>query len=279
MNSEPTESRTFDYVSAGVRLRLKAIQATRPDGLALEPAAGHASPPTLVFLHDSLGSIETWRDFPDRMAEAVGLDGLIYDRRGHGESDPFAPGPRSACYLHDEAAVLARLLEAQGVGEAVLFGHSDGATIALLAAALFARGLRAVIVEGGHVFVEEPTLAGLREAAAALHATDLLARLARYHGDKAEALASAWLETWLSPQFRDWNIESELRSIHCPVLVLQGERDEYGTEAQVRAITAGVAGPACAQLFPGVGHVPHRDVADGVIRVCAEFLHEYAAGG
>ena len=279
MNSDPTESRTFDYLWDGVRLRVKAISPAHADGPARGPAAGRASRPTLVFLHDSLGSIETWRDFPERMAGAVGCGALLYDRRGHGGSDPFAPGPRGERYLHDEAAVLARLLEAQGVREAVLFGHSDGATIALLAAASFPRGLRAVVVEAGHVFVEERTLAGVREAAAALHATGLLARLARYHGDKAEALASAWLETWLSPQFRDWNIEPELRSIHCPVLVLQGERDEYGTEAQVRAITAGVAGPARAHLFPGVGHVPHREVPDEVIQVCAEFLREYALGG
>ena len=192
--------RSFDVTIDGVRLRARSLPPSR-------------GAPTLVFLHDSLGCITTWRDFPDRLAQACDCGALVYDRRGYGASDPFAPGMRTARYLHDEAAVLARLLEVCAVDDAVLFGHSDGGTIALLAAALHPQRIRAVISEAAHVSVDERTLAGVRAAQETLRTTDLPARLARHHGDKAQAVAAAWIDTWLAPWFRGWNIEPELRDI------------------------------------------------------------------
>jgi pimeloyl-ACP methyl ester carboxylesterase len=257
------ETRTVDVPLGDHLLRVRTV--ARADG---------GRRPTVVFLHDSLGCITVWRDFPERLAAALGCDALVYDRRGYGASAPFGPEPRTPRYLEDEADVLARVLDACGVAEAVLFGHSDGGSIALVAAARQPERVRAVVTEGAHVFVEERTLAGIREAREALRTTDLRERLMRHHGERTDAVTSAWIDVWLSPAFRDWNIERYLPDVRCPVLVLQGADDEYGTPDQVRAIAEGVAGPARAHLIPGVGHTPHRAAADEVLRLTTGFLAE-----
>ncbi|HEX4932053.1 MAG TPA: alpha/beta hydrolase [Gemmatimonadaceae bacterium] len=233
--------------------------------------------PLLVFLHDSLGCVATWRDFPQALAERVGLDAIAYDRRGHGESAPFPPAPRTPRYHAHEADVLLRLLDALAVESAVLFGHSDGGTIALYAAAMAPARIRAIVSEAAHVFVEEVTLAGIREAREALRTTDLRERLVRHHGDKADGVASAWIDTWLRPEFRDWNMRDELPRVVAPVLALQGEADEFGSEAQVRAIVQGVRGPARALILPGIGHTPHRDARDAVLEAATSWIRESLA--
>ncbi len=253
--------RSLELLVDGVRLH--AVRVAAPGG---------RGGPVAVLLHHSLGSVGLWRDFPERLAQATGLGVLAYDRRGHGASEPFGPSPRANGYLHDEAATLEQVLAAAEVEDAVLFGHSDGGSIALLAAALHPRRVRAVVAEAAHVFVEERTLEGLREAQRALRGGDLLPRLTRHHGAKAEALAAAWLGIWLSPGFRAWNIEAELGRIRCPVLVLQGELDEYGTAAQVHAIARGVAGPARVEVLSGIRHTPHREDPEAVLRLAAAFL-------
>lgn len=225
-----------------------------------------------MLLHDSLGSVSVWREFPERLAEATGLGVFAYDRRGHGASDPFGPQARTPAYHREEAAVVERVLEAAGIENAVLFGHSDGGTIALLAAALHPRRIAGIVTEAAHVFVEESTLAGIREARRALESGDLLSRLARHHGDKARPLAATWIDTWLSPAFRDWNIEAELRRVRCPVLAVQGSADEYGTEAQVQAIVRGVAGSSRSVILPGLRHTPHREDPDVVLGPVAEYV-------
>jgi pimeloyl-ACP methyl ester carboxylesterase len=241
---------------------------------AIRLAAPRASGgPVLVLLHDSLGSVGLWRDFPERLVEATGLEVFAYDRRGHGASDPFGPRPRTSEYMHEEAATLARVLDEVGVEGAVLFGHSDGGSIALLAAAHHPRLIRGVVAEAAHVFVEDRTLDGIRAAQRTLvEEGDLLARLTKHHGAKAEALAAAWIGTWLSPWFRGWNVEEDLRRIRCPVLVLQGELDEYGTEAQVHAIARGVSGSGRTLLLPGLRHTPHREAPEVVLGAVADFL-------
>ena len=261
----PPVARTVDLPLGDHALRVRTI----PSG-----DAAAMRRPTLVFLHDSLGCITVWRGFPDRVAAAVGCDAMLYDRRGYGGSPPFGPEPRTPGYLEDEADVLARVLDDCGVREAVLFGHSDGGSIALVAAARQPDRVCGVVTEGAHVFVEELTLASIREARETLRTTDLRERLRRHHGEKTDAVTSAWIDVWLSPGFRDWNIERYLPRIRCPVLVLQGADDEYGTPDQVRAIVDGVAGPARAQLIPGVGHTPHRAAADEVLRLTTAFLAE-----
>jgi pimeloyl-ACP methyl ester carboxylesterase len=255
--------RSYDLPLGDDALRMRAIASD-------DPVARRR--PTLVFLHDSLGCITVWRDFPERLAAALGCDALVYDRRGYGASSPFGPEPRTTRYLEDEADILARVLDACDVSDAVLFGHSDGGSIALIAAARQPDRVQAVVTEGAHVFVEELTLAGIRDARETLRTSDLRERLIRHHGARTDAVTSAWIDVWLSPEFRDWNIERYLSGIRCPVLVLQGADDEYGTPDQTRAIVDGVSGPARAHLIPGVGHTPHREVPDEVMRLTAEFL-------
>ena len=259
------QSRTFDLPLGDHALRVHTIAMA-------EPAA--STRPTVVFLHDSLGCITAWRDFPERLANALGCNALVYDRRGYGGSSPFGPEPRRPGYLEDEADMLMRVLDACGVSQAVLFGHSDGGSIALVAAARRPDVVAAVVTEGAHVFVEELTLEGIRDARSALRTTDLRERLHRHHGERTDAVISAWIDTWLSPEFRDWNIARYLPSIRCPVLVLQGADDEFGTPDQVRAIAEGVSGPARAHLIPDVGHTPHRAAPEEVLRLTTAFLSE-----
>lgn len=228
--------------------------------------------PTLVFLHDSLGCIGTWRDFPALLAEQVALRAVVYDRQGYGRSAPFGNEPRSIDYLAREADVLFALLDELAIESALLFGHSDGGSIALIAAGERPERIAGIIAEGAHVFVEEETLAGIREARTSLETTDLAQRLARYHGDKVPAIASAWIDTWLWPAFREWNIESYLPAAECPALIIQGEGDEYGTAAQVDAIVRGFGGPARALVIPGIGHTPHREARDVVMAASAAFI-------
>lgn len=251
--------------------RTLALQHLQPDGAA----AG----PTLVFLHEGLGSIALWRDFPTRLCERLGLPGLVYDRWGHGQSEPL-DRPRSLRYLHEEAeSSLPEVLAAAGVDRPVLIGHSDGGTIALLYAARFPERPPAVVTEAAHVFVEDITVAGIQAAGRAYAETDLATRLARYHGDRTESLFRAWHDRWLSPDFRAWNIEAEIATVACPVLVLQGEADQYGTRAQVDAIAQAVSGPAETALLPGIGHTPHQEAGDQVLALIASFLRRRLGPG
>lgn len=234
------------------------------------PASGVADRPVLVFLHEALGCDTMWRGVPETISRATGLPYLSYDRLGHGRSTPL-PGSRDERYLEVEAfEVLPAVLEACGVTEPILIGHSDGGTIALMYASR--HGVRGVISEAAHVFVEEVTLAGIRAAVGAWRTTDLRDRLARHHGDKTDALFDAWAETWLSKAFRSWTVESCLSGVQAPCLVVQGEDDEYGTVRQVEAIAAGVSGPATPLLVSGCRHIPHLQAADRVLPAIAEFV-------
>jgi pimeloyl-ACP methyl ester carboxylesterase len=263
------DSRTRDEIVDldGIPIAVRHIEPTH--------ALPH-DPPTLVFLHDSLGSIDTWRDFPAALAKRTGLRAVIYDRQGYGRSAPFAGEPRTSDYLAREARVLFALLDELEIGKAILFGHSDGGSIALIAASERPERIAGVVTEGAHVFVEEETLDGIRAAKAAFETTDLARRLARYHGDKVPAIASAWIDTWLSPAYRSWNIESYLPGARCPALIIQGERDEYGTLAQVDAITRRFGGPARSLVIPDIGHTPHREARDAVLDEAADFVGRLA---
>lgn len=235
-----------------------------------------ADGPPLLFLHEGLGCIALWKDFPAGLCRSLNRNGIVYDRLGYGRSDPL-DGPRDPRYLHDEAyRVLPALLDALDVSRAVLIGHSDGGTIALLAAGAFPERVAAVVCEAAHVFVEEITLAGIRAAGEAFAEGELRRRLQRYHGEKTDATFAAWHDTWLSPAFRDWSIEAELARVTCPTLVLQGEDDEYGTPAQVTAIARGVSGPVETALIPGCAHVPHHQAREDVTARIERLLERHA---
>lgn len=242
--------------------------------LALQRHTVAASPTahTLVFLHDSLGCITTWREFPKELSKVLGLDAVVYDRQGYGHSQPMGPEPRGLDYMHREADVLTALLEQLGVERAILFGHSDGGTIALLAAARHPQRIAAVITEGAHVFVEEVTLQGIELARRLYATTDLPARLHRHHGERTEALVQAWIGTWSAPFFRSWDITKDIAPVRCPVLVLQGVDDEYGTVAQVEAIATSVSGPVLMHMITGAAHTPHKEATQTVIDLVVRFV-------
>jgi pimeloyl-ACP methyl ester carboxylesterase len=251
-----------------------SVQAPAPraglEARWIGPPADRA--PTVVFLHEGLGSATLWRDFPDRVAAATGCGALVYSRRGYGASPPLA-GPHSVRFMHEEAltavpAVLARF----GIENPILFGHSDGASIALIYAGAGLGPVRGMILEAPHVFVEPVCLESIGRLAAAYETTDLGRRLARHHGANTDPMFRAWVDVWLRPEFRSWNIEEYLPAIEAPLLVVQGEDDEYGTLAQVEAVLGQVRGPAGSLVLPDCGHSPHRDRPEAVLEAAARFI-------
>jgi pimeloyl-ACP methyl ester carboxylesterase len=224
-----------------------------------------------VFLHEGLGSAGLWRDFPGRVAEAVGRPTtLVYSRLGYGRSAPVAL-PRPVSYMHDEALeALPSLLDETGIDRPVLVGHSDGASIALIhAGAGFP--VDALVLLAPHVFVEDRSIAGIEAATVAYEEGDLRRRLARHHDD-VDGAFRGWNDVWLSPSFRSWDITGVLPAITCPVLVVQEQDDPYGTLAQVDAIERGVSGPVERLVLPGTGHSPHLDHPDAVIAAIMSVL-------
>ena len=238
------------------------------------------SGPPLVFLHEGLGCISMWRDFPQTLCRASGRWGLVIDRTGHGNAPAFADpvrGGHSLDYHDREAEALVGLLSAHDIEPAILFGHSDGGTIALLAAALAPERVAACITEAAHVFVESITLDGIRAAVAAYEAPDsrLRSALLRHHGPvRTDKVFYRWADAWLSPEFASWNIEARLADVRCPVLAIQGLDDEYGTPRQVEAIVDQVSGPATPLLLPKSGHAPHADSAPAVTAAVLDLLNE-----
>lgn len=228
--------------------------------------------PTLVFLHDSLGCVQLWRDFPDKLCEEVKGNMLVYDRQGYGKSSSLPTHQRTNDYLEKEADTLRDLLVTLDVKDVVLFGHSDGGSIALIAAGKYPSLFKAVVVEAAHIFVEDVTLQGIKAAVREYATTNLKARLEKYHGDKTEALFKAWTETWLSENFRSWNIEHFLPHIQCPVLFIQGELDEYGTARQMQGVSTQVNARVDLHLIPATGHTPHKEAAVKVIEIVSGFL-------
>jgi len=245
------------------------------EGLRLEArwtGPGPEEALTLVFLHEGLGSTSLWRDFPDRLAAETGCGALIYSRAGYGKSDPV-PLPRPVRFMHDEAAFLPRVLIAAGVRDHFLIGHSDGASISLIHAGSGpAPGLRGLILEAPHVFTEPHGLASIAKMTEAYRDTDLRERLARHHGDNVDVAFRGWNGVWLDPDFEAWNIEEYLPAIQVPILILQGEDDEYGTWRQVEAIARQSGGPVESIAIPECGHSPHRERPEITLRAMADFV-------
>lgn len=231
--------------------------------------------PTLVFLHEGLGCVALWRDFPERLAERTGWGAFAYSRQGYGGSTPCAL-PRPIRYMHEEGErILPAVLEAAGIRDYLHIGHSDGGSIALIHAGSAKRpGLRGLITEAAHVFNEDVCVAAIRSIRDRYREGDLRARLARYHGSNTECAFWGWCDTWLAPGFRDWNLEPYLSPIDLPWLVVQGADDDYGTLAQVDAIEAGASGP-CQRFIPaGCRHAPHADRPELLLERMARFIGE-----
>jgi pimeloyl-ACP methyl ester carboxylesterase len=233
----------------------------------LYPTTGSS---TIVMLHEGLGSVAMWKDFPQRIAEVTGCGVLVYSRYGHGKSDRLAE-KRSFDFMHQEAkVVLPDLLRQLEIERPILLGHSDGASIALIYAGTWPERVRGLVLEAPHVFVEEFGLRSTVVIRETYESTELREKLARYH-DHVDEMFRGWNDIWLDPQFRSWNIEEYLSSITCPTLVIQGENDEYGTLAHVEAIQRRVTG-AQTLILSGCGHSPHRDQPDVTLDAIFKFL-------
>lgn len=228
--------------------------------------------PTIIFLHDSLGSVKLWRDFPKKLAESTHCNTLVYDREGHGESSPFNITKRPKNYLELGADTLHHIIEKLELKNIILFGHSDGATIALHYASKYPENLIATILEGVHVFVEEETLKGILDTKKALETTNLKERVAKYHNDKTDMLFKMWMDTWLSEEYRDWNIEENIKTIQSPLLIFQGENDEFGTMRQIEKIKANVHSEIVDYLIPNCGHNPHKEQVEFTLNKTTNFI-------
>ena len=236
----------------------------------LEYPAHQLNRPPLVFLHEGLGCISMWRDFPARVAHATGCRTLVYSRYGYGQSD-ILEASHGADFMHREALqALPELLAALDIERPVLVGHSDGGSVALIYAGADRGPLSGVITMAAHVFVEDLTMASVAAAKLAFETTDLPAKLARHHRD-VEKTFRGWTDIWLDPRLSAWNIEEYLARITCPLLAIQGVDDEYGTVKQVEAIAAHV--PHSRQLLlPDCRHVPQRDQPDETLAAIVEFI-------
>jgi pimeloyl-ACP methyl ester carboxylesterase len=270
-----TRSSSFvdlDWSGRSVRLETQRVG---------EPTSSH---PEVVFLHEGLGSVGQWRDFPERFCRANGLRGLVYSRPGYGNSTPRAEGEQwDLDFMHRQAnEVLPALLRTLGVTRPWLFGHSDGASIALLYAALAGTGaaeIAGVVALAPHVFTEDISVRSIAAVRALYLASvesigtvdgGLKSRMARYHADPDSAFWG-WNNAWLAPGFRAWNIETEIAAITCPLLVVQGEGDEYGTMEQIHRIQRAVP-HARALVLADCGHSPQRDQAERVITEAGSFI-------
>jgi pimeloyl-ACP methyl ester carboxylesterase len=236
--------------------------------------------PLIVFLHEGLGSVDAWKDFPERICDAANARGLVYSRPGYGRSIPSPePYPWPTDFLHQQAyeilPALLRVLDVQD--QPWLFGHSDGASIALLYAARFPQSVAGLIVLGPHIFVEQYGLENIRQLRWDYVETDLRRRLARYHED-VDAAFWSWNEVWLDPDFERWSIEQELASVTCPVLAIQGLDDEYGTLEQIRTIARRLPQARLLELAD-CRHRAHRDQPERVIDAAARFVLEQPTEG
>ena len=243
----------------------------------LRPEATAPGAPTLVFLHEGLGSVALWKRFPGEVAAATGCPALVYSRYGYGKSDKLTEA-RRVDYMHREALdVLPEVLERLEIEDPVLIGHSDGASIALIHAGSGKWPVRGVVAMAPHVFVEDVTVASIAKAGETFRTTDLPERLGRYHDDVVSTFRG-WNDIWLHPDFLRWNIEACLAGVRCPVLLIQGEDDQYGTVAQVEAIARQVSGPVETLMLPDCAHSPHQSVQkDATVAAITAFVRKLIA--
>lgn len=266
-----------DAATANARAFTQPVAGRMLECVMLNEQAASNTPP-LVFLHEGLGSVALWRDFPAQVAHSVDRRALVYSRYGYGQSD-ILEEPFDTAYMHDEGTkALPALLQALNLEKPILVGHSDGASIALLHAGLSGCDISGLVLLAPHVFVEQISVNSIRKIGEQFEKSDMADKLARYHRDPVRTFRG-WNDIWLHPAFRDWNIENCLPAIDCPVLVIQGEDDEYGTGDQVLAIEQGVTGPCTTVMLPDCGHSPHRDQRDRVVRAIDEFIGRLPGNG
>lgn len=231
---------------------------------------------TILLFHDSLGSVELWRQFPEALASATQRRVVAYDRLGFGKSDEN-PNLLTPTFVHEEGVtvvpvVLASLRTHFGVGAIIPFGHSVGGGMAVATAANLPYECGALITESAQSFAEDRTLEGIRVARTDFEQPGQVERLARYHGDKARWVLNAWIETWLSDAFADWSLDNDLAKVQCKALIMHGDNDEYGSVAHPARIVRAIAHGAKIVLLEDFGHVPHRENQERVLTEVSQFL-------
>lgn len=241
--------------------------------------AADSTRPLIVFLHEGLGSVAMWKDFPQQLCEAANCRGLVFSRPGYGRSTPRDPDEAwQLDFMHRQAfEVLPALLKALGIDTAanppLLYGHSDGGSIALLFAARHPNNTLATIVVAPHIFVEDVSISSIEQARVAYKSTDLRSKLSRYHDDVDSAFLG-WNDVWLSPAFRHWNLTQAIKTISCPLLAVQGTDDEYGTLEQIHSIKRILPKTTLLEI-PNCGHSPHRDQPDALIDASCAFISSF----
>jgi pimeloyl-ACP methyl ester carboxylesterase len=252
------------------QLRLRRLQPAQSDGLERT---------TLVFLHEGLGCIEMWRDFPQKLCDATRCAGIVYDRTGYGGSSPWPTDP-GLRYMEIEAdAVLPHLLDKLGIDDCVLVGHSDGGTIALNYAAADPAPLRAVVTLAAHAVTEPMCVEAIRQAREAFASGELRRKLQRYHGDNTDGAFRLWSNAWLAPGFQPMDAAGRLPGVVVPVQAIQGEDDEYGSELQLGIIAGKVGGYCETRLVPDCGHSPHLQQPSYVLAEIIRFVAPLALAG
>ncbi len=230
--------------------------------------------PLIIFLHEGLGSRHQWKDFPAMLNEHKKLPMLFYSRVGYGKSDFWKKGIPENFLRYDAFTTLPLLIKELGItNKIILFGHSDGATIALLAASIPLTNLLGIISEAPHVIIEDRSIGGILSARKLLQNPDLLKKMNQYQNGRAAQLIEAWSSFWLNPIHRLWEMKQELEKIHCPVLLIQGEDDNFGTFKQLDAIKLHIKSKIIKELrINHCGHIPHREKMDKVAEACLEFV-------
>lgn len=228
----------------------------------------------IILLHDSLGSVELWRDFPESLCAASGRDVIANDRLGYGKSSPrYDVLPFD--FIKKEAEIFFPLVkESFCIEEFILFGHSTGGSMSVEIAALYREECLAVITEASQSFVEEITIEGVAAAKESFKNPAQFEKLQRYHGDKAKWVLEAWTETWLSPHFRNWNLDDTLKKVTSPLLAIHGEYDEFGSEEFPKRFASLAAGKSEMILLAKTGHVPHRERKEEIIQLLLEFINK-----
>ena len=253
------------------------IQLNNRDVFVRELGERRSDDIILLFLHEGLGSVEQWQDFPTKLCAATGLSALLYDRYGYGKSSPLTE-KRDATYLQHEGEVaLPALLQTLNVQRCILFGHSDGGSTALYGASLGLPSILGAIIEAPHVHLDELSIQGITAAKKVFKRGKLRRALQTYHGDKTESMFYGWANTWLSPEFRQWHFHDRLEKIRCPLLLIQGENDQYGKKSQIDTIEKLAKGPVEMLYIEGCGHAPHFDESELVVQRSAEFIQQIAA--
>ena len=227
--------------------------------------------PTIVMLHEGLGALSLWRDLPRKLSNLINCSVFVYSRHGYGQSD-FINSKFNAKYMHKEALnILPKILNHFDISNPILYGHSDGASIALIHASSADTGIMGLILEAPHVFVEEISLNGLKDAKKAFEQGGLKAGLAKHHREP-EMIFRCWNNIWLSPEFLTWNIVSCLSNIQCPALLIQGETDAHATLSQLDTMEKNVSGICKKKILPNTGHSPHRENPKLVLRSIQQFI-------